>query len=149
MYLNKTYYDLQEQPQDMELLFAEKSEGREIKVLLLEDNTVNQILAVEMLAMLGIHNVHVAENGIEGLKKIEIHKYDLIVTDIKMPYMDGIEFTLKVREMENYKNIPIIAMTSNVKEEQVISYYNAGMNNCLMKPVDIRTFKKILGGYIY
>lgn len=121
---------------------------RNINVLLLEDNIINQILAVEMLAMLGIHFVDVVENGYKGLEKAMSKQYDLIVTDIKMPIMDGIEFTKQIRKDDRYKAIPIIALTANAQEEQVEAYYKVGMNNCLMKPVDITDFERILGSYL-
>lgn len=118
------------------------------RVLVLEDNKINQILAVEMLGMLGIHDVHVVENGLEGLEKAGENEYDLIVTDIKMPKMDGLEFTENIRKMDKYKNVPIIALTANVSEDQIESYYKVGMNNCIMKPVDIVDFGKMIKSYI-
>lgn len=121
---------------------------RKIKVLLLEDNKINQMLAVEMLAMLGIHSVDVVENGFLGLEKAMVNLYDIIITDIKMPVMDGLEFTKNIRKIDQYKSIPIIALTANVQEEQVENYYKVGMNNCLMKPVNIIEFEKILVTYL-
>lgn len=121
--------------------------ARNIKVLLLEDNKINQVLAVEMMAMLGISLVDVVENGFEGLERAMTNHYDLIVTDIIMPIMDGIEFTRKIRKCERYKEVPIIALTANVQEEQVEVYYKVGMNNYLMKPVDIMDFERVLELY--
>ncbi|PKM94189.1 MAG: hypothetical protein CVU84_12055 [Firmicutes bacterium HGW-Firmicutes-1] len=121
---------------------------KKTRVLVLEDNKINQMLAVEMLGMLGIHDVHVVENGLEGLEKAQENEYDLIVTDIKMPKMDGIEFAQNIREMDRYCNTPIIALTANVREDQIQSYYKVGINNCIMKPVDIVEFGKTLKKYL-
>ncbi|PKM52304.1 MAG: hypothetical protein CVV02_02760 [Firmicutes bacterium HGW-Firmicutes-7] len=126
----------------------EVNSNRKIRVLVLEDNKINQMLAVEMLGMIGIHEVHVVENGVEGLEKAGENEYDLIITDIRMPIMDGIEFTKNIRKEEKYRSTPIIALTANVKEEQIESYYRAGMNNCIMKPVDIVEFGRILKVYL-
>lgn len=119
-----------------------------IKVLLLEDNKINQVLAVEMMAMLGINLVDVAENGYEGLEKAKVNQYDLILTDVKMPVMDGIEFTKRIRMIEQYKSVPIIALTANMQQDQVEIYYGVGMNTCLMKPVDINDFERVIELYL-
>jgi len=152
--LNGTNFnENQNDPQDFEKVSGPISlmEGiidDKIKVLLLEDNKINQLLAVEMMAMLGIHLVDVVENGYEGLQKAMATQYDLIVTDIRMPIMDGIEFTQEIRKKNQYKTVPIIALTANVQEEQVKVYYSVGMNNCLMKPVNITDLQKVLELYL-
>jgi signal transduction histidine kinase/ActR/RegA family two-component response regulator len=115
-----------------------------IRILLVEDNTFNAIVAEEELedAIEGVV-VDVAENGAIAVEKVRSGAYDLILMDVQMPVMNGYEATEKIRAMTNGKSgIPIIAMTANVMREEVELCYQAGMNDFIGKPFETNTLIK-------
>ena len=88
-----------------------------IRVLLVEDNSFNQEVAKELLEYEKI-DVTLVNNGKEALEQVSLHPFDLILMDIMMPVMDGIEATQKIRQLETGKNIPIVAITANAMTDQ-------------------------------
>lgn len=114
---------------------SEKDLGR-LEVLLAEDNEMNQILAKRVIASYGF-NLDVAENGKEALERYKEKDYDIILMDIMMPEMDGLEATRKIREdfPADKRDIPILAMTAFVfSEEEDYKYLESGMNDYILKP---------------
>ncbi len=108
-----------------------------LKVLLAEDNPINQRVALKLLEKKNI-NVLLAPNGQEALRIFKTHRVDLILMDIMMPEMDGIEATQKIREFEvgrGLKKVPIIAMTANAMQGDKEIYLEAGMDGYVTKPV--------------
>ncbi|MCI9420268.1 MAG: response regulator [Eubacterium sp.] len=118
------------------------------RILLAEDNELNQEIAVAILEEAGL-DVEVAGNGqiaVEMLKKSEPDYYQLILMDVKMPVMNGYEATKAVRKLENKElaSIPIFAMTANAFEEDKREALNCGMNGHLAKPIDVdKLFKQL------
>ncbi|MDH5219460.1 MAG: response regulator, partial [Gammaproteobacteria bacterium] len=111
------------------------------RILLAEDNKVNQILISKLIRRTGAE-VDIANDGEEALAAIRKNKYDLIVMDIKMPRMDGIEATQALRE-EGF-TIPVIALTANALIEDRNTCLAAGMNAYLTKPVEKEKFYQAL-----
>ena len=108
-------------------------------ILVVEDNKVNQELAVRMLKKLGKSSV-VANDGLEAIEKMQSTAFEIILTDISMPNMDGLELTKEIREHlpTLYKCQPyIIAMTANVLEADRQLCLNSGMNAYLAKPFNL------------
>ncbi|MBK5286735.1 MAG: response regulator [Bacteroidia bacterium] len=107
------------------------------KILLVEDNLFNQIVAVDTLEVIipGI-KVEVASNGQEALDKMNNGNYDLVLMDIQMPVMDGYEATKRIRADfdESKCSVPVIALTANATLAEVERCYEAGMNDCISKP---------------
>ena len=101
-------------------------------LLLVEDNVTNQRIAVEKV-----------KNSKPG-------DYDLILMDIQMPIMDGYEATRQIRAIDDMQlsNITIIAMTANAFEEDKVAAIDAGMNDHLSKPVDVKMLKSVLARYL-
>lgn len=111
-----------------------------IKVLLVEDNLVNQKVAIGMLGRKGLL-VDVAFNGAEALeilnKKVR-DDYDLILMDMEMPVMDGVTATKKIRHLPEWRGIPILAMTANAVKGDRERCLDAGMNGYISKPISPR-----------
>ena len=117
-------------------------------ILLVEDNEVNQELALEILRAAGI-SVDVAGNGLEAWKKVTSEKsYDGVLMDCQMPLMDGFEATRKIRADERFATLPVIAMTANAMagdREKCLEY---GMNDHIAKPIDVDYLFAILARWV-
>lgn len=103
-----------------------------VKVLVVEDNKINQLLVKNMLTNFGFTTIDSVENGKAALEKLEKKKYDIILMDIQMPLMDGFEITQAIRT--TMKHIPVIALSADASEEEKTKAVKAGMNDYLVKP---------------
>ena len=117
-----------------------------LSILLVEDNVLNQRIVTFSLKKYK-HDVTIANNGLEAIDKFKEGKYDVVLMDIMMPVMDGLEATVKIRELENEmkadSRTPIIALTANTMDndrEKCISY---GMDDFMAKPFDIEKLNQI------
>ncbi|QEN06557.1 PAS domain-containing sensor histidine kinase [Oceanispirochaeta crateris] len=117
-------------------------------ILLLEDNRINQLLAVRTMEKAG-YRVITAENGNEGIREYKKHKPDLILMDIQMPEKDGYETAMEIRDLEKetQENTPIIALTALALHEDMKKITDAGMNDFLGKPVSPIDLKQMLHKY--
>ncbi len=115
----------------------------ELNVLLVEDNVVNQKLAVTLLKRWG-HRVTVAENGAVALEQWSSQKFDVILMDMMMPVMDGLEATRRIRDLETDSHIPIVAMTANAMESDRKRCMAAGMDDYLAKPIKAQELQLLL-----
>ena len=105
------------------------------RVLLVEDNELNREVAVEMLRQAGI-DAEQAENGRIALNMLEKDEYDLVLMDMQMPVMDGIDATRALRRMPGLELLPVVAVTANVRPEDRRRCIDAGMNDFLGKPIE-------------
>ncbi len=106
-----------------------------LRVLVVEDNPTNRIIATKMLSMLGA-DVETANDGAEGVAAVERAHFDLVFMDIQMPVMDGIEATSLIRAMPPPRcYVPIVATTANVMPEQLAAYRRSGINGVVAKPI--------------
>ncbi len=112
-----------------------------VKILLAEDNVMNQKLVLLILKKFKV-TVDLAETGVEAIKALKSNDYDLILMDIQMPDMDGIEATKIIRKefSDKKKNIPIIAMTAHAFQEELDKCLIVGMNDHIIKPIDTELF---------
>ena len=119
------------------------------RVLLVEDNDVNQLVGRCMLEELGVV-VEVAEDGQVALEMLERAAYDLVFMDMQMPVMDGVTATLRIREQSVWQDLPIVAMTANAMEADRQRCLQAGMNDYVSKPIEpaevVRVLKRLLHG---
>ena len=107
---------------------------RGASILLVEDNEINQEVALEFLK-LGQFKVDIANNGVECLERISEKDYDCVLMDIHMPEMDGFEATRQIRAMPRYADLPVLAMTANVMDVDIEESLAAGMNAHIAKPI--------------
>ena len=120
---------------------------RGARVLLAEDNLVNQEVAVELLCSAGLR-VDIAGNGAEAVRMAQAHAYDLILMDVQMPEVDGLQATRALRAMPGQQAVPIIAMTANAFDEDREVCLAAGMNDHVAKPVDPDALYATLLGWL-
>jgi signal transduction histidine kinase/ActR/RegA family two-component response regulator len=117
------------------------------RVLLVEDNEVNQEVAGETLKSFGLA-VDIAGHGGEAVDRVRDTRYDLILMDMQMPVMDGLEATRRIRQMEFGRTVPILAMTANAFEEDRRKCEDAGMDGFVSKPVEPKKLHAYLARWI-
>ena len=105
------------------------------RVLLVEDNVVNQEVACEILKNVGL-TVQVADNGLHAIQMLEASDFDVVLMDIQMPEMDGITATKYIRSLPRFKKLPIIAMTAHAMASDREKCLKAGMNDHITKPIN-------------
>jgi len=116
-------------------------------ILVAEDNLVNQIVAEEDLNLMGLR-IEIAENGEEAVALWQQKDFALILMDMHMPKMDGLEATRKIRSLEKDTHIPIIALTANAMKEDYKRCFDAGMDDYVTKPFDPKTLSDVLIKYL-
>jgi signal transduction histidine kinase/DNA-binding response OmpR family regulator len=118
--------------------------SQSLRILLAEDNVVNQRVAMTMLAKMG-HGVTLATNGLEALEQWRRSDFDLILMDVQMPEMTGLEATRQIRREEPMgTHLPIIAMTASAMSEDRDHCLAAGMDDFISKPVSSKVIEEII-----
>ena len=119
-----------------------------LHILLAEDNLVNQRLVTRLLEKRG-HRVVAAVNGREALEALEKDAYDLVLMDLQMPEMDGMEALAKIREKEAVHggHQPVVALTAHALKGDVERGLSAGMDGYLTKPIRLEELDEMLGRY--
>jgi len=129
-------------------ILKEDNYTNKIKILLAEDNKINQNVVTDMLNSMGFL-CDIAVNGEEALKACQEKSYDLVLMDCQMPVMDGYEATKNIRRIENKeKHIPIVAVTAHVLEDARNKCLEAGMDDYISKPVKKAKLRGIIEKYI-
>ena len=117
-------------------------------MLVVEDNKINQKVILGLLKKLGVE-ADIANDGIEGIEKINSGNYEFVLMDCQMPNMDGYTATKKIRESETAdKHLNIIAMTANAMEGDKEKCLAAGMDDYISKPIKPVVIKKILDKWL-
>jgi CheY-like chemotaxis protein len=123
---------------------ATQAERSLLRLLLVEDNPVNQKVAMAMLGRLG-YRADVASNGSEALVAVRAMPYDVVLMDVQMPEMDGVEATCRIRsDLSMARQPTIIAMTANATTEDKTLYLQTGMDHYLAKPVRMKELADML-----
>ena len=117
-------------------LTSKESIAKQSQILLVEDNKINQKLAMVLLGKLG-YQVDLAENGLEAINSTKSKRYDLILMDMQMPEMGGVDATRHIRLLDEYNaHVPIVALTANAMNSDNEDCIEAGMNDFLTKPIN-------------
>jgi len=110
-------------------------------ILVVEDNPVNMELTVDLLESYG-HDVVQAEDGFVALEKVKEHQVDLVLLDIQLPRMDGLEVLSKFKADDSFSEIPVIALTAHSMRGDAERFISAGCIDYISKPIDIHNFKE-------
>jgi len=119
---------------------------RSLRILIVDDVPINQLISLKLIANTGDHLVDCAENGKEAIEKWEQEEYDLVFMDVQMPVMDGLEATRTIRNREQTSGgkVHICAMTANAMKEDVAICRQAGMDSYISKPVRERDIYAVI-----
>ncbi len=111
-----------------------------VKILLVEDYKHSQIIVTRLLKKNDFESIVVVENGQEALDAVKQQHYDLILMDMQMPVMNGFEATRKIRELTEYKDTPIVALTAFAMKGDREKCLDAGATDYIPKPIDSHEF---------
>ncbi|MCI5162212.1 MAG: response regulator [Candidatus Electrothrix sp. AX5] len=113
------------------------------KILLVDDDPFNRLVAVELMNMAGL-TVESAEDGVEAVEMVQTKKYDLVLMDLNMPRMDGVEAGIAIHHLPDCADLPIIALTADASGSTKQNCLQSGMNDIISKPIDPQTFFETL-----
>lgn len=139
----QNFLDYEEKPENKEQF---EKHDMDLKILLVEDNKNNQKLAQSMLRRIGF-DADTASNGVDALKALETKRYDMVLMDVQMPEMDGLEATRRIRNASSGtidRNIPIIAMTAYALKTDRLRFIEAGMDDYMSKPISLGTLREMI-----
>lgn len=117
------------------------------KILLVEDNPLNQQVALQILRSNGFI-VDVAEDGIAAIEAVEKDSFDCILMDCQMPKMDGYTAANKIKKQSKYAHIPIIAMTANTMEADITKAKESGMQGYIAKPIEVQNMFEVIAAHL-
>ena len=122
--------------------------GRPATILLAEDNPLNWQLAVAIIGQWG-HSIDIVSNGAEAIEAVCRKDYDIVLMDVQMPVVDGVEATTRIRSLGGrYTTMPIIAMTASVLINEVESFRRAGMSDHIGKPFEPSELRRMINRWI-
>ena len=116
------------------------------KILIVEDNRINRIVLREMLQTLG-HRVVIAENGRQAVQLAGQHAFDLILMDIQLPEVSGIEVTKWLKEDEELRSIPVVAVTAFAMKGDEQKIREGGCEAYISKPISVASFMATINGF--
>jgi two-component system sensor histidine kinase/response regulator len=122
-------------------------DGRLFRALLADDNAVNRELGIALLQQLGLL-VATAVDGHDAVQQVAAGNFDLVLMDLQMPRLDGLAATRDIRALPQGRDLPVIAMTASVCEQDRATCLAAGMNDFVAKPVDIRALAGTLARWL-
>ncbi|MCL4432772.1 MAG: ATP-binding protein [Epsilonproteobacteria bacterium] len=116
-------------------------------ILLVEDNDLNQLVASERLKQMGI-TCSIANNGLEAVEMVQKETFDAILMDMQMPVMDGLTATKEIRKLNGFADLPIIALSAAVLQDDLTLAQEAGMNDFVAKPIDKVVLQNVLSKWL-
>lgn len=113
----------------------------DFKILAVDDSPTMRRIIINTLKRAGYQDVIEAQDGKDALAKLKVEKVNFIITDWNMPEMDGLTFVSTLRSMEEYKNLPVLMVTTRSVKEDIVEAMKAGVNNYIVKPFTPDTLK--------
>ena len=133
---------------DSSALLTEAEPLSGIKILVAEDDAFNQKIIHQVLKRLGASLIVLANDGSEALSALEQDEFDLVLMDLHMPIMNGYEATAEIRKRPHYAQLPVIAVSASVTDEDKQNCLAAGMNDFIPKPINTNTLLNTLKQYL-
>jgi len=125
----------------LDSVFGQKPQSTGSRILVVEDNEIDRKVVVSTLEKQG-YNVDTAIDGVKGFEKISADRPDLIVMDCEMPEMGGVELCRKLKESQDFKDIPVVFLTSHNTPSNVLECFDADAENFLAKPLKPKVLLK-------
>ena len=116
--------------------------GYEQSIITVDDSSTMRRIIKNTLQKLGFETILEAGNGVEALDVMSKNKVDMIVTDWNMPEMDGLTFVKAVRAKDEYKDLPILMITTEAAKEDILTALRSGVNNYVVKPFTPETLQE-------
>ena len=116
------------------------SDKLSIKVLIVDDFAASRKVLVITLEQLGFDNIEEVSDGNSALVRLKSGLFDLVIMDMDMPKMSGLELLQQIRYDPNLKRIPVLIVTENGMQEDIVAAFKAGLNAYVVKPVDVKVF---------
>ena len=116
------------------------SEKSSIKVLIVDDFDASRKVLVITLEQLGFENIEEVSDGNSALVRLKSGLFDLVIADMEMTKMSGFELLQKIRYDPNLKKIPVLMVTENGMQENIVAAFKAGLNAYVVKPVEVKDF---------
>ncbi len=116
--------------------------GYEHSIITVDDSSTMRRIIKNTLQKLGFETILEANNGVEALEVMSKNKIDMIVTDWNMPEMDGLTFVKAVRQKDEYKDLPILMITTEAAKEDILTALRSGVNNYVVKPFTPETLQE-------
>ncbi len=117
------------------------------KILIVEDNPMNMELVLDILEFYG-HNITKAEDGIKALERLAEQKFDIILLDMQLPKMDGLEVLDRIKKNPETAEIPVIAVTAHAMKGSEEHFIEMGCVDYVSKPIDIHKFRALIDKYL-
>ncbi len=116
-------------------------------ILVVEDDEINQLVTSHILKRQG-YRVETASNGLVAVEKVQNGQFDLVLMDLEMPIMDGLEATLRIRKGTHASDVPIIAVSGHSQEELSHEFTGSGINDYLIKPYDATVLRELIEKHV-
>ena len=113
--------------------------NKDMQILVVDDFSTMRRIVKNILRQLGFNNIVEADDGTTAMAKINSEKIDFVITDWNMPKMTGMELLKEIRANEKLKTIPVLMVTAEALQENIIAAVKAGVNNYVVKPFDAKT----------
>jgi two-component system chemotaxis response regulator CheY len=114
----------------------------DLKILAVDDSPTMRRIIINMLRRAGFTNVTEASDGNDALEKLKGDDFNFVITDWKMPKMDGLAFVSNLRQFEEFKNVPVLMVTTKSVKEDIMEAMKAGVNNYIVKPFTPDTLRE-------
>ncbi len=121
---------------------------KDLSILVVEDVEQIRSALINILVEMGFTKIAAANNGLQALRKMymkredDMKNYDLIITDINMPYLDGLELLVKLKSDEDYKDIPVIFISTEDQKDTILKAFTLGAKNYIIKPFSMNIVVK-------